>query len=211
MKKYVSMLLCAALIFSFSLTAHADTAKTKRRGSIEFAELFVSRFEELKHSGDVDFELYISKDPYPTKSGSGKILYFRCAAGTLWLDAGDLSVVGIDMTLSMDGDSAEENFENEVKCIIGISVLECDQTEDSLLRLGSKIQNGPESAFDVGMNVYDQIIYRINSGILKDASADTSEILVYSGNYEYYVTYYVSERPDGSKIGLTNLRAESRQ
>ena len=212
MNRFVSLFLSAMLALSLlSYPVYADTVKTDRRGSIEFAELFVSRFDELKYNGEADFDLYISKDQYPTKSGSGKIYYFESAAGTLWLDAGDMSVVGVDMTLSMDNDSAEENLKNEIKCIVGISVLECNQAEDSALRIGAKMQNGPESAFDIGMNVYDQIIYRINSGVLKQATDTKNQILVYSGNYDYYVSYYVSDRPDGAKIGLTNLHAESRQ
>lgn len=212
MNRFVSLLLAAALAFSLlSFPAYADAVKTDRRGSIEFAELFVSRFDELKYNGEADFDLYISKDQYPTKSGSGKIYYFESAAGTLWLDAGDMSVVGVDMTLSMDNDSAEEKLKNEIRCIIGISVLECNQVEDSVLRIGAKMQNGPESAFDIGMNVYDQIMYRINSGVLKQATDAKDQILVYSGNYDYYVSYYVSDRPDGTKIGLTTLHAESRQ
>ncbi len=211
MKRLFSVFLTVLLVFCLSSSAYADAEQTDRRGCFEFTELFISRLDELSYNTGTDFDLLISKPLCPTASENGKVLFFDTSAGTLWLDSGDLSLVGIDMTLRDDTVSDEENLAHVSKCIVAISALECSQAEDGILRISSKIQGDPKNAYEVGEEIADQLLAGINSGALKEAVETKSDVFLYSGNYDYYVSYITGEKPDGTKIGFINLHAESRQ
>lgn len=211
MKKLISVILAFFLVVSFPTFAHADNEKTDRRGCFEFTELFISRLDELAYNTDTDFDLYIHRSISPYASNDGSILFFDTSAGTLWLDSGDLSVVGIDMTLRDDSASEDENTINIAKCMVAISAFECTQNEDKRIRISSKVLGGPSNAFDVAKTILDQIVDAINSEILKEAIKTGEDVYVCSGNYDYYIGYIPAEKTDGESYGYINLHAESRQ
>lgn len=207
MKKIIAVILALALVASFPVFASADSEKTDRRGSFEFTELFVSRLAEFARVANADYELNISKDPNPYASDDGSIYYFNTSVGTLLIDSGDLSLYGVDLILRNEKLPEDENAMNVIKSVIAISALECNQSEDEGLAIVSKYQGGPESAMDIGLSISNEILNAVNSGALKD----NSEVLVYSGNYDYYISRVTWERPSGTKDEFINLSARSRQ
>lgn len=211
MKKIIAVILALALVASFPVFASADGEKTDRRGCFEFTELFVSRLDELAYNTGMDFDLNISKPLYPYASDDGTVLFFSASAGTLWLDSGDLSIVGVDMTLRDSSQSEDENLNNVTKCVVAISALECSQQKEDYLKLSSTYFGGPKNAFEVGKEISDQILEAINSGALKEAMETGSDVFVCSGNYDYYVSYIPAAKPDGTEYSYTNILAQSRQ
>lgn len=186
--KVVSVSLFLSLLFGVCVSA----APTNLRVATEFCELAMSRADRLKYSG-LDFDIKPGTSMvFPSFDGKTKSI--TTAVASIYVDPDDFTIHEANMILSRPGETEEEGNNNFAKCAIAISALEFNSTDDDLYSIAGDLLYESESTTDESFKILnDSIILSDGSNAFTKAMETGEDILIYSGNYDYYVRYYDME------------------
>lgn len=179
---------------------------THRRGLIEFCELYMQRFTAYQKDNHEDYNIHvlgIDNAPYILNDDYAM---FNSTAGSIDVYLPDYTVSGITMTYSDLGADVDNNECNFISCIMAISALEYDYADDYSLYIRSKINGGVSNATDEVFRIWGENIAVPLLDKLDIARESGEKIMVYSGNYDYYIAYYSGDR-DGRQYAYYYLIA----
>lgn len=175
MKKIIAMVL-ALLMIPIAATAE----KTARRGLVEFIELYTSRFTAYAKENDLEFDTSPLSALPPWKSGD--LLMFETSAGTASVYPSGYDLHDLVMTFYSLSDDDADNELHATSCVMAISALEYD----------AQYEVGPsfvrKSAVEDAVAIFDEIGNGLEETLTR-AMETESRVLVYTGNYDYYVEY----------------------
>lgn len=182
-RRPLSCLLCSLLLLVLLcppvFAASSDSAKpTDPVNALQFCELYTLRRSAVASlAGISDEDYYVSCMHWFSNS-------FSCTAGILTLDTDTLDIRTLTMTLiDLNSKSDAESDEDYLSAVASVSVLEKDYDFGRSDLYSSGIIDA--------MDIISDILDNLNSdSFMSDLSNE--QILVYSGNYDYYL-WYVDE------------------
>ena len=210
MKRFLLLLIVIVLL---PINCFASSVKpTEKRGAIEFTELFMKRLSE--YYAEESYEVTLSlNDTSPIVFDDSIIV--SCSAGMLEIDLSTFSVLSLMTTFHGEYDSEQKGIENTLKLFSAIAALEYSSLDEELMdaqNIVNKYSNTEETSVlkEVEKTVYT-IMNKLKEGNNKSRLIDLREkILVYSGNYDYYLNYSETEVPSGKTMKAVYLFAEAR-
>jgi len=192
MKKIIKVLFITLMVsMCFISIIFADT--TKRRGITEFCELVINRADRLEELG-LDFgiepsNLFLMMPSFDEKTNS-----VSTAIGYVDVYPDDFTISGADLAIYNPDFSDEENDQYCAKCALAISALEYDYSYDEMYFITGNRLNSINPLF-VGFDIIHDNAQRENGDSLLDEAAETGQkVLLYSGNYDYYIRLIDTER-----------------
>lgn len=167
---------------------------TKKRHLIEYTELTMKRFMEFEKKYGKDYDMRVSTQFVPYREYLEEY-EVDSTFGTVSFDKEDFSVTRVIMTMSVVSAEPLQNEEFMFECVAVMSALEYDETDNSVFELNRKIsKNGPSSAFDKTVEIWvDEVMKNVDEIENSDVNIG-DEMLVYSGNYDYYVSSMNTDR-----------------
>ena len=175
---------------------------TQRRNIIDFCELYSYRAGkyEASQSGLV-FDLHPLSNSWNTRIESGKsYVITSCGSGNIYDD--DSSISDMTMTLVDLCDGDLQNQRTYAICVLGFSALEYDALGEHMLSLNSTVNGDASNATDESFRIFDEVIEpSLSDDVYSRVMNNGEEILIYSGNYDYYLSYSASsseESADGN-------------
>lgn len=206
MKKLLSTILAVLLL----LPTVAFASSTDARGAFEFCELFTQRFTEYVKDDELDYDLYIQKGFVSPFAPVGTIM-IDVAAGLMCINEDDFTVHRLGMTLFDVNASDEKNVENTVICLMAMSALEYDYTDDNIFAQKAKAFGGPASGVEAAIEVWNNdIIPIVTEKMFQQVIETKKRVLIYSGNYHYYLSYF-SDVYNGKELSYFMLTAEEHE
>jgi len=203
MRKLLSTILAVLLL----LPTVAFASSTDSRGAFEFCELFSQRFTEYVKDDELDYDLYIQKGFVSPFAPVGTIM-IDVAAGLMYINEDDFTVHQLVMTLFDENASDEKNVENSLICVMAMSALEYDYTDNNIFAQKAKAFGGPASGAEAAIDVWNNnIIPTTTEKMLQQIIETKKRVLIYSGNYHYYLSYF-SDEYNGEKLSYFMLTAE---
>lgn len=182
-RRPLSCLLCSLLLLVLLcpsvFAASSDSAKpTDPVNALQFCELYTLRRSSVARLASIsDEDYYVSCMHWFSNS-------FSCTAGILTLDTDTLDIRTLTMTLiDLNSKSDAESDEDYLSAVASVSVLEKDYDFGRSDLYSSGIIDA--------MDIISDILDKLNTDSFMSALAD-ERILVYSGNYDYYL-WYVDE------------------
>lgn len=193
MKKFLPSFLCIVLLFSVIVlpaSASSDQLnKTKCRNVVEFIELAVNRMTLCTESEDFD-----SKDclnPF-----TGLITQYEneysvlSSVGILSVSKDDNLINEAQILCISTSASQEMIMCSTYSFVAALSSLEFDASEDSLLDLKYKVGlSKTQNAIDEAYRIFSEEISIIMQENLNTSTKKNTPILVYSGNYDYFLEF----------------------
>lgn len=188
MKRIVCVFLIAVILCSFNI-CFADN-QTDCRGAFEFTELYIKRLTEYKASYanvEVDINI-IPSELIVTANNTGVI---SVTAGTMEIDLTDYSLVGLTLILQDADADNSENRQYQAKAITAIAALEYSDADDAFLKMTSEknISDTLKGSIGEASAIMREIQTQWKDGALNTAIQTGDPVLVYSGNYDYYIAY----------------------
>ena len=139
---------------------------------------------------------------------SDEIVRISCSAGIADIYMDDFTVSELSMCLSSYDVSSKTNNQMFDECILAVSALEVSADEDNVLPTMSRISGGPKNAVEKATTILNyEIMPNVTEESIRSAKANEN-VLLYSGNYDYYLQY--SESDYGEK-GTIYLSLEARE
>lgn len=206
MKKVLSVFLAIMVCLSMNPTAFADN--TKRHGALEFSELYTARLSEAFAYMKIDSDIQVSKDMvWGQLDGDTITVSFNGGIIDIFLE--DFTVLSLDAKLYDFRKTDDENSVLMTQCIAAFSALEYDDIEDSLFDMYSRagIGSGAKNATEESFRIWSESIIPTFEKTITKAVKSGDEILLYSGNYDYYVVYFSKE---GNGVSFEELRMVAR-
>lgn len=195
--------LCLAIAGSLLLPVTANCETTNRVGLVDFCELHTKRYVFAQQERDVDNDIIGAN--YGVLANVDDFLFVSTSAGNVNVYKNTLEINEATFTLyDFDSDEAT-NDRHSMNFVSALSALEFDYLDERQISLDSVLHGGPKNAFEKSAVIYnDEIFDIVNSyDISKARSGD--RVLVYSGNYDYYLEYqsYVVEGRSNTEFWIT--------
>ena len=188
MLKKISLIVLIGVLIIFCSTLVLYAKPTDRKVATEFCEVAMSRADRLKYSGlDYGIDPAI---PFVFPDYSGKTISVSTSVGTIYVYPDDLTISEAYMILTKPEDTEEESSTRLIKCALAISALEFSLAEDDIYEI-TKGQYGSESPTEKAFAILNE---NASYSTFVEAEETGEDILIYSGNYDYYVRSYNSER-----------------
>ena len=183
-KKYILILFVAIILLPCIACANV----TEKRGLVEFVELYMQRMDEYQQVNETNYNL--TPGTFTSPSWNGELQIVESLAGSIGVYPGDFTVHDVLMTFAVNPGEESANEQAYVSCAVAMSALEYDAIRDTTFRLikSSAIQESILTIGDIYLNLGET---------LDKVKASGSRVLVYSGNYDYYV--------DTLKIGSKDI------
>lgn len=182
-----TMFLCLAVAGSLLLPVTANCETTNRVGLVDFCELYTERYITVqKKRGIEDNRMGMN---FGVLANAGDFLFVSTTAGEVNVCKDTLEITEATFTLfDLDADSAT-NDRHSMSFVSALSALEFDCLDERQISLDSVLHGGPKDAFEKSVGIYNDEIFDIvnNYDVSKARSGD--RVLVYSGNYDYYLEY----------------------
>ena len=179
-RRPLSRLLCCLLLLvllcpSASAASDESTKPTDPVNALQFCELYTLRRSAVASLANISDEDYYVLCMHAFGDT------FSCTAGILTLDTDTLDIHTLTMTLiDLNSKSDAENEEDYLSAVASVSVLEKDYDFGRSDLYSSGIIDA--------MDIISDILDNLNSdSFMSDLSNE--QILVYSGNYDYYLWY----------------------
>ena len=201
MKRLISGTIAFVFFFVMNTVAYADS--TKYHGALEFCELYATRLPKAYEMAEIDDEIRISRDLVFGQL-SDNLITVSSDGGLLDIDLEDFTVVMLDTVLYDFQKTDDKNGALFARCVTAFSALEYDDIEASFFSLNAKvgIGSGANDAVEESFRIWDEKIVPAFERVITEAVQSGEEVLLYSGNYDYYVVYYSSQ---GSGASLEQL------
>ena len=173
-KRHLLILFVAIVLFPCIACANA----TEKRGLVEFVELYTQRMDAYQQETGTSFDL-IPGTSMPS-FWTGELQIVESLAGSIGVYPGNFTVHDVLMTFVVTSDDQAANKQAYVSCAAALSALEYDVSQDR----GFHVLNSSalQESLDIVRNIYGNI-----GDSLVDVQAAGSRVLVYSGNYDYYL------------------------
>lgn len=187
----------ALVLLLLMLPAAASAEKTDRRGLVEFIELYASRFAVYAYENGLEFDTAPLSSLPPWKRGD--LLMFETSAGTAGVYPGGYDLHDLVITFYSLSDDDADNELYATSCVIAISALEFDaqyEVGPSLARK-SAVEDAAAIFEEMGNGLEEALTQSMDGGC---------RVLIYSGNYDYFVEYVTMGNRD-----FVYLTAEERQ
>lgn len=187
-------------IQSKSTGQEETSTATGKRHLIEFTELSMKRFMEFEEKYNKDYDLRVTTQFAPFREYMD-VYEVDSTFGTVSFNKKDFHVSNVIMTMSVEKEESSKNERYLFQCISAISALEYDEIDNSQIELEHKIQNtGPSSAFEKTIEIWeDEIQPRMKEIVQKSKGKSIDHELIYSGNYNYFLSTMDSGK------GITNF------
>lgn len=183
---------------------------TDLRAFSELCELYAYRaaaYKELfgdDYKPDVGFSFYYTRTIDDMVSTS-------CGAGTAIIYPDDFLVSELSMNLFIYYPLTGESKQNIENCILGMSALETSAAEDDAMSVSAKYVGGPKNAVIKAISIYNnEIVPKLTDKNLEMVKSG-NEILLYSGNYNYYLEYMAADNNGDTKIEFMEIVAKERK
>lgn len=210
-RKYIIAFICILLIVS-AINVRAEDIKAKatvRRGFAELCELYAYRAATYAKEIWKDYDLYIS-GPIGSPMSFDDCVHVSCSAGDAYVDNKDFMVNGLLMTFAASYATGDMKDQLSRSMIIAMSVLEYDSIKDDILSFEKSVFGGNNNALKEMLEVYNTTIApEITDDFLRQL-AKGDDILLYSGNYDYYARFYETKDKDSSDVKIIYLEAMAR-
>lgn len=189
MKKHIVIALLSMMISVVPVSA----SSTMKRSLPEFCELYAYRMEALS-----DFEPSSSYFIYDL-SNEAKLV--SLSSGNVIVDPESLDINEATVVIHDFNAADDENIKNVTNFMAAASALEWSALEGRVNILVDPVEEGK--------NLYYNDLAPALLEIMKDDSFyDGNEVLIYSGNYDYYVQYEKYGEGDNTRIEVwCNMRA----
>lgn len=185
--------------------ASSNANATQRRGLVEYLELAINRLTLYAESKSYDSKACLNSfaDFLPTELDNEY---------TIFSSVGLLDVSKVDnkintaqimcVNMKADSDAISKSF---YSFIAALSALECDAMEDDTLELAYRFGlSSTKNALEEAQRIWrDEIYKKIQETI--NTAVKNEPILVYSGNYDYFLEY-----ADYKDSLLTSITAKTR-
>lgn len=196
MKRFLSILVVLVLV----PLAIASAAGSSAREALEFYGLYVRRHEAL-------CELLSENTRTLTASLFGNRVYLSggkteisTALGDIIIDNKTHTVSEVSVMYLLMSDSADQFIEKSVNAMAVVSALEYTEAEEIKSMDGYSSKLSALKAMDIWKENFND---SVQAAILK---ASKDETLVYSGNYNYYISFF--QTSDGEKVFFLTARAK---
>lgn len=192
----------AALLLMIPPAASAyppSDEKTDVRYLIEFEELATKRLLELGEvmKAEDGYTLDFCPIQYTLRPDLFEKPCIQSSFGSIELNMEDFTISSITMTLYSDSPKSGDETETAMKMFAAMSVLEYDDLDERLLKLGSKYGlSSSKSALDKIIELWDTEILPKFSEIAEnnlELIESPKRWLAYSGNYDYFISYVYIE------------------
>lgn len=174
---------------SLYATAYADS--TKCHGALEYCELYTVRLPAALELAGVDEESVITRE-WVADQTEGDVITVAFEGGILDISLEDFSILSLNTTLYDYRKTEEENSVIMARCIASFSALEYDDADNSLFKWYAESGAGSQSknAIEESFRIWDETISQTFGKSVADAVRSGEEILIYSGNYDYYLVFF---------------------
>ena len=197
MKKRVAMTVLSILVSAFSVSVPVFAVPTERQTLAEFCELYGYRAAQYDYTEDVDYDIKPA-DTVTIPFEINDLISVSTTAANVHIYPDDFTISDAVMTFHDSSSSDEINDRNIAMCITGLSALEFNAVDDNIFSLNSRINGGSASALDEAFRILnEELIPSLNGDVIRRAKDNKEEVLLYSGNYDYYFTYYVPDSANG--------------
>ena len=185
--------IAAALLLMMIFVVPVSASSTKKRSLPEFCELYAHRMDELS-----DFEPSSSYFVYDLND---ETKFVSLSSGSAMVDPVSLDVNEVTAIVHDFNAADDENIKNVTNFMAAASALEWSALEGRVNILADPVVEGK--------NLYYNDLAPALLEIMKDDSFyDGNEVLIYSGNYDYYVQYEKYGEGDNTHIEVwCNMRA----
>lgn len=209
----IAMVMCILAMLSALNVSASDTTnqETKLRCFVELCELYAYRSVEYRDFlNNKDYTITIIPAGEPIYFGDKAGLY--CAAGWATIYKKDFTISELRMRLIENNITKNKKNTRVDECILGISALEYDSIADRAMAKDYRASGEkPGNAVEKASMVFDEEIRsRLTKDLLKTLKDDSEEILLYSGNYDYYASYSKDTLSDGSVEEILYLTAKEK-
>lgn len=181
-KRIIALALALALfsVPSFASLKAGKTASTNRVGLIAFTELCATRITTFNTSKGYDFDLpVLDTSPFLCLDG----LCFDTSIASVVIDPDDFTVTEVAVIYMAQDASDDTSTFYLINTMGVISALEYDYAQDAVLSAQGS------GAMLKGIEDFGNMLPALQSNAL-GAYATGEMILVYSGNYDYYLAMY---------------------
>lgn len=175
-------------LFTISMSfTTALAAPTENRNLMDFCESYMKRLVSVIKENDIDYDL----DTFGGSilDDSAGVYIVSVTAGTLDVKKNDLSVSEGDFILYIPSRDENRNAEYAMSFVAAFSALEHDSMEDSARSLENKILGDTQDCFEESRIIFNEIISPTLTQEAYDKAKGGEEVLVYSGNYDYFLKY----------------------
>ena len=194
MKKAAKIIICMITIsiaitscaFASSLFSGEDP--TEKRVITEYCELYMYRSDRMKYSG-LDFDIEPVAFPTVTKMFDNTISV-SSAGGNVYVNPENMTIQRASLDFYNFNKTVEENDAYFVSAALGLSALEYGNIDD--LMFGITKLNGSSSAAEESLRILSECFDTFVNGTGISQAFDGEKVLIYSGNYDYYIRYYNS-------------------
>ena len=189
----------------------SSSSPTVRREAFEYYGLCIQRHQALvDYLGKSSLTVASSPlgntvDPTGSKSNCFEV---STPFGDIQVDKNTHEVVEVSAIYYVVSEGSSFNDSSILDCLAIISALEYSAMDELNEQSRSLYSSGKTSSPGVSkiveLYLYGGLSDKLQSAVL---AASSSETLVYSGNYDYYISYFKSS--DGSKVFFLTARARS--
>lgn len=188
----------------------SSSSPTVRREAFEYYGLCIQRHQALvDYLGKSSLTVASSPlgntvDPTGSKSNCFEV---STPFGDIQVDKTTHEVVEVSAIYYIVSEGSVSNDSSVLACLAIISALEysaMDEFKEQSRSLYSSGKSSPGVRKIVDLYLYGGLSDKLQSAVL---AASSSETLVYSGNYDYYISYFKAS--DGSEVFFLTARARS--
>ena len=140
---------------------------------VDFCELFAQRYVAYQKDNNNSYEIPANNFVLPASDGD--MIQIQTTPATLTIDKDDFSICQATIELDNSLLSDEESNKMSIRCIMALSALEYP----------FDVQNAENKSIGVWKNQILPAIKKLNFNSLNSKS---ERILIYSGNYDYYLS-----------------------
>ena len=189
MNRKYSLVIAGFMSTLLSIPVMADA--TQRRSIVDFCELYSYRASKYEDTSDgAMFDLRPMSGSWSTVI-TPDMFYVTTSCGSGSVSADDLTICDMTMTLVDLCDTDTQNKRTNAVFVLGFSALEFDALDESMLSLNSMAKGGTSNATEESFRIFnDEIIPKLTDGSFSEVKNNGTEVLIYSGNYDYYLSYY---------------------
>ena len=192
MMKFRSAIITCIACALFSVNSFADP--TTERNLMDFCESYMKRLVSVIKDNDIDYDLYTFGGDILSDFAEEYLV--QVTAGDLIVKKENLCISEGSFTLSISSASEEKNAEYAMSFIAAFSALEHESMADSHRSLEDRLVGETQSCYEESRSIFLEVISPALTPDVFERVRNGEEVLLYSGNYDYYLVLYAIDRDD---------------
>lgn len=178
MRKSLALMVALVLLLSAFSSALAE-----RMNTLEFCELYIKRLVDFEESTGMEIQDF-GNGTYSASQYTDGILLADCCAGSLTINADDLSLDSWCDIFSMQTDDTATGMQRTIRAAIAVSALEYSEVDALSIQYIEKTTPVVKAFTEIIQPIMtDMSIYQK----LRDTGEKQK---IYTGNYTYYLEYF---------------------